>query len=110
MNTDNKAYKKLVKNQQSNFIKDMFRKLENNENTHPREYYNLIRSLRSGSFDKPPKCDTDCVSPQDWQDHFKSLLGPDLPHTAELQEMLDYVGQSIHHHRVIRSRNVPLGN
>ena len=49
------------------------------KNNNPREYMNIVKSLKSGSFDKKVSDDSSFVSPNDWQSHFQNLLGPKIP-------------------------------
>ena len=88
-----KQYKKLVKTKQKIFLNKMFDELENMKNKNPRGYFNIVKSLKSGSFDKKISDDSSFVSPQDWLSHFQSLLGP--PVSAENdKDLSDYVEEN----------------
>ena len=41
----------------------------------PKRYMNLVNSLRSGKFDKKNNSDIEAIPPDEWFDHFSSLLG-----------------------------------
>ena len=40
---------------------------------------NIVKSLKSGSFDKKISDDSSFVSPNEWQSHFQNLIGPPVP-------------------------------
>ena len=43
--------------------------------TDPRAYMELVRALRDGSHDQEKPSDTDSTDPEEWFEHFKTLLG-----------------------------------
>ena len=51
----------------------MFKELDSLENSDPRGYMQLVKSMREGNFDKK-KDDTSGVSHNDLHHHFKKLL------------------------------------
>ena len=55
----------------------------------------LVKSLKSGSFDKNKKCDTDSVQPDEWFNHFSSLLGKTVNKSKLDEEMEKYVADHI---------------
>ena len=85
-----KQYKKMLKTKQKMFLNKMFDELENIKNKNPRGYFNIVKSLKSGSFDKNISDDSSFVSPQDWLSHFQSLLGPSVPSEND-KDLSDYV-------------------
>ena len=68
----------------------MFDELEVAKNKNPRGYFNIVKSLKSGSFDRNISDDSSFVSPQDWLSHFQSLLGPPVPAEND-KDLLEYV-------------------
>ena len=74
-----KQYKKLLKLKQKLFVDKMFEELDSFKNSNPRGYMNVIKSLKSGAFDKTISDDSSFVSPNTWQSHFQKLLGPPVP-------------------------------
>ena len=71
----------------------MFDKLNTYEKCDPKGYYDLIKAMSDGSFDKNKKGETDSVDPQDWLSHFKKLLGPDLAKSNEADLLAKYVSE-----------------
>ena len=59
--------------------------------TDPREYYNLIRDLKSGSFDKKCPSDTSLIEPDVWLKHFSDLLGKTINKSSKDQMMENYI-------------------
>ena len=74
LQTETKLYNKLVKSKHKLFIENMFKELDTLENSDPRGYMQLVKSMREGNFDKTTPDDTSGVSPNDWHHHFSKLL------------------------------------
>ena len=55
----------------------------------------LVKSLKSGSFDKNKKCDTDSVKPDEWFGHFSQLLGKSKSKSGKDVDMEKYVAENI---------------
>ena len=89
--TESKEYKRVVKSKQKEFLSDIFDQLETVHNANPREYMQLVKSLRQGSFDKKSPSDTAGVEPQEWFDHFRQLLGSVQPETVQEERMREYI-------------------
>ena len=83
--TESKEYKKIVKSKQKLYLSGIFDQLEDTYARNPKKYMDLVRSLKSGSFDKKIPSDTGAIGPQEWIDHFQQLLGPKRPVTAHEQ-------------------------
>ena len=69
----------------------MFSELDQLHDSNPRGYMNLVKSLRSGSFDKTVSDDSSFVTRGKWQQHFSELLGPPVSITAAELDMQSYV-------------------
>ena len=91
---EKKAYKKLLKMKHKEYINNLFTELDTMQNTNPRGYMNLVKSLRDGSFDKQTVSDSEYVSPGNWQNHFKNLLGPAVSPTPQDEDMMSFVSQN----------------
>ena len=89
--SESKKYKKLVKSKQKHYVNELFKELDILHGVNPRGYMNIVKSLRDGSFDRNKSDDTGFISPEDWRNHFSSLLGPPLSVTNKDQELLDYI-------------------
>ena len=72
--SETKLYNKLVKNRQKRFVDQMFDELDSIHNNNPKGYWDLIKSMRDGNFDKEVSDDTASISPQTWFKHFSELL------------------------------------
>ena len=57
----------------------------------PRRYMDLVRSLRQGRHDKVTPSDTAGVSPEEWFQHFRQLLGSAQEPKDDEQMMRDYI-------------------
>ena len=88
---ESKEYRNIVKRKQKDFLSNIFDQLEHVHNANPREYMDMVRSLRQGSFDKKTPSDTAAIGPQEWFDHFQELLGSVRPETDQEQIMRDYI-------------------
>ena len=89
-----KEYKKLRKSKQKLFLEKMFEELDGFKNSNPRGYMNVIKSLKSGAFDKTISDDSSFVSPNTWQSHFQNLLGPPIPTECD-RDLSQYVATHI---------------
>ena len=65
MITENKEYKRLLKYKQSQFTEILFSELQSMHHHDPRNYRQLVNSLKNGSFDKVKPSDTEAISPED---------------------------------------------
>ena len=90
LSRETKFYNKLIKQKQSEFTKNIFKELDNLESKDPRAYYELIKQLRYGDFDKHVSEDS-AINPQEWMDHFKSILGKPPESSLELEYMIKFV-------------------
>ena len=88
-----KQYKKLLKSKQKLYLNKMFDDLDNLKNKNPRGYMNIVKSLRSGSFDKNISDDSSFVPPSEWHFHFKNLLGPPVPPDSD-KSLSDYIEEN----------------
>ena len=61
------------------------------QDNNPRGYMNLVKSLRSGSFDKKVSDDSSFVPPDKWHSHFVNLLGPQIPSNNEDDFLKSYI-------------------
>ena len=96
LNSEQKQYKKIVKSKHKDYINKMFSELDQLHSSNPREYMNLVKSLRSGSFDKKVSDDSSFVTPDNWQQHFSKLLGPPVSVTPAELDMQSYVRDNSH--------------
>ena len=78
-----KQYKKLLKSKQKLYLDKLFDELDNMKNSNPRGYMNIVKSLKSGAFDKKVSDDSSFVSPDVWESHFQNLLGPPVQNDIE---------------------------
>ena len=92
---DTKQYNKLVKYKQKMHLEQLFSQLENLHKSDPKQYMDLVKSLKNGSFDKTKKCDTDSVKPDEWFSHFSTLLGKSLKNSEKDEEMEKYVAEHV---------------
>lgn len=66
----NKKYSKLRKKKKTEFKQIILDKLDNLQSDSPKEYWNMVNSLREKKTDKPE----DCINSDAWFQHFSSLL------------------------------------
>ena len=76
--SETKIYNKLVKNRQRQFVDKMFDELDSIRNNNPNGYWELIKSMRDGNFDREVADDTSSISPQEWFSHFSKLLSKNV--------------------------------
>ena len=91
LNSEQKQYKRLLKSKHKEYINKMFTELDQLYDSNPRGYMNLVKSLRTGSFDKKVSDDSSYVTPDRWQQHFTELLGPPVSPTPAELDMKAYV-------------------
>ena len=72
LQTETKQYKRLAKSKQKEFVDKLFSQLEDMEASNPRGYMELIRSMRTGNFDKDMPDDTSHIDPSIWHQHFNN--------------------------------------
>ena len=89
-----KQYKKLLKSKQKLFVEKIFEELDSFKNSNPHGYMNVIKSLKSGAFDKTICDDSSFVSPDTWQSHFQNLLGPPIPTECD-RDLSQYIAAHI---------------
>ena len=89
--SESKEYKKIVKAKQKEYLNGIFDQLENAYSNNPRKYMDLVRSLKSGSFDKKVQSDTGSIGAQEWFDHFQQLLGPNRQATGQEEAMANFI-------------------
>ena len=93
--TESKLYKRLVKHKQKLFNDNLFSQLKSMHGTDPKKYMELVNSLRNGNFDRTKSSDTQAVEPDDWFDHFSSLLGKNVQLSESDVEMEEYFYQNV---------------
>ena len=52
LQTKTKHYKRLAKSKQKEFVDQLFTQLEGMQESNPRGYMELVKSMRNGNFDK----------------------------------------------------------
>ena len=61
----------------------------------PKQYMNLVNSLRSGTFDKKNNSDIEAIPPDEWFDHFSSLLGSRVEKSQCDEEMEKFFDENV---------------
>ena len=74
MNPKNSYLRGKLQTEKKEFVDQLFTQLEDLEASNPRGYMELIKSMRSGNFDKQKSDDTSHVHPSTWHNHFSELL------------------------------------
>ena len=92
-----KLYRKLVKQQQG---KEKFEQLDDLKNDH-RKYIDIVKKIRDGTFDRNSNSDSDSVSPDNWQEHFSTLLGPNIEKNQKQEFYENFVKNNIEDHNKI---------
>lgn len=92
---ESKQYKRLSKFKQKLFTESLFAQLKSMHGSEPKKYMELVNSLRSGNFDKTKNSDTEAVEPDDWFDHFSSLLGKNVEKRETEIEMEIFFEQNV---------------
>ena len=64
------------------------------QENNPRGYMNLVKSLRTGSFDKKVSDDSSFVSAENWHAHFSNLLGPQVLPNQNDESMGSFIGEN----------------
>ena len=88
---ESKQYKKLLKSKQKTYLNKLFMDLDSMKDNNPRGYMNLVKSLRSGSFDKKVSDDSSFVSAEKWHSHFVDLLGPPVTSCKDDETMTSFI-------------------
>ena len=91
LRAETKQYNKILKFKQKEFIDTAFSDLDKMHSTDPKAYMDLVKALRNGSHDASKPSDTDSVDPEEWEDHFKNLLGKTKELSQNEIEMENYV-------------------
>ena len=63
----------------------MFTELDSIHKNNPKGYFDLIKSMRDGNFDREVTDDTSCVSPQTWFSHFSQLLSKNVNSNLDME-------------------------
>ena len=80
-----KQYRKKCKSRCRKFKTEILQKLDNLHDNNPTEYWKLVESLNLKSKTQ----NTDQISAESWNNHFRLLNVPDNNNHAEHVEMLD---------------------
>ena len=94
MFSETKIYHRLVKNRQKKFVDQMFIELDSIHSNNPKGYWDLIKSMRDGDFDREVSDDTSSISPQTWFSHFSELLAKNVE-SQQNSEHLKYVEDNL---------------
>ena len=92
---ESKQYKRLTKYKQKLFTENLFSQLESMQSSDPKKYMELVKSLKSGNFDKKKSSDTEAVEPDEWFDHFSYLLGKQVPSSDIDNEMQRFFDENV---------------
>ena len=92
---ESKLYKKIVKQKQKLFTDNLFLQLKSMHGSDPKQYMDLVKSLRSGQFDRKKVSDTEAIEPDEWFDHFSSLLGKSVKTSKSDQEMETFFQENV---------------
>ena len=95
---EKKLYKKLIKQQQGQFLGKMFEQMDSCQSNDPKRYMELVKKIRDGTFDKISHSDSDSISPDDWRNHFRNLLGPKINKTEKHLEYETFIENNINNH------------
>ena len=85
---ETKIYNRLVKNKQKEFVDRMFCELDSMKKNDTKDYMDLIKSMRDGSFDREVSDDASNISPHDWFDHFSKLLAKNINSGQNIDQTL----------------------
>ena len=61
LSTETKFYKKLQKNKQGEFLTKLFSQLDEAQSSNPKAYWDLVKTIRTGTHDKGKPSDTDAI-------------------------------------------------
>ena len=61
----------------------------------PKQYMELVNSLRSGNFDKRKSSDIEAIEPDEWFSHFSSLLGKTIQKSQNDIDMETFFSQNV---------------
>ena len=92
--TECKEYKRLRQFKKRQYVESMFVQLDQMHSSNPKGYMDLVRSLRDGSFDKKVADTSSHISPDSWREHFRGLLGSDVPQTPTEVELTAFLDQN----------------
>ena len=92
---ESKDYKRLVKLKQKLFTDNLFSQLKTMHGSDPKQYMDLVNSLRSGNFDKKKNSDIEAIEPDEWFDNFSSLLGKSINKSKSDDEMENYFNENV---------------
>ena len=81
---EKKQYRKLLRQKENTFKKDILNTLDNLHTNNPREYWKLIKSLRKDKFVKVAP-----INMNEWTDHFRALYANKDDPTSELSQLLE---------------------
>ena len=88
---ETKQYNKLIKTKHKEYLDSTFSELEKMHSTDPKAYMDLVNAIRGGTNDRSQPADTDAVEPEEWFQHFKTLLGKTKNVTSQEEEMSQYI-------------------
>ena len=95
LSQESKLYKRLVKHKQKLFTDNLFLQLQSMHGSDPKKYMDLVNSLRNGNFDRAKKSDSQAVEPDEWFDHFSSLLGKNVQPSESEVEMERFFNENV---------------
>ena len=95
LSTETKAYKKLLKSKQKEFLNSAFNELDTVYSNDPKAYMDIVKALREGRHDKVRPGDTDSVAPEEWHEHFSNLLGKEVTLSDQEKDMQNFVSSNI---------------
>ena len=90
-NNETKQYNKLIKSKHKEYLDSTFFELDKMHSTDPKAYMNLVNALRAGTNDRSQPADTDGIDPEEWFQHFQSLLGKTRNVSSEDEQMAKYI-------------------
>ena len=92
---ESKLYKRLVKYKQKTFTDNLFLQLQSMHGSDPKKYMDLVNSLRNGNFDRAKNSDSQAIEPDEWFDHFSSLLGKSVQPSQSEIDMENYFNENV---------------
>ena len=94
LHSETKQYNKLIKIKHKEFLDSTFSELETMHSTDPKAYMDLVKAIRTGTKDRKQPADTDAISPEDWFDHFKNLLGKSRNISNREEQMATFIKEN----------------
>lgn len=79
----NKAYSKLRKFKKKEFKQNILDKLDDLQSSQPKEYWNLVKSLKDSKKDNPEKC----IDDKTWHEYFSKLSSIPDKYQARIHEI-----------------------